>query len=382
MKARLAAAAIALAVAVAHPSAAADQKTDIVTMDARQQKTTGLRTAPVARLPITSTMHIPGTIVFVPSKIARLRPYADARVIRLLVQPGQSVAAGSAVAELASTEVASAQAALTVQRAQLVAARTGIEVARAAWRRGVVLARDGSLAQAEADRRRLVLAQAVAQANAASAQVRADEAALTNLGAAAGSGNEHLVTPIAGIVADIGITPGDVAGPGTPNAAITIADLSEVEALLQVPEAGVEHLQVGQVAGVRLSSGGTGSWSGTIDAIGATIDPQARTLPVRIRLANPSGILRAGMFVDATLYDSTGRVGLVVPPGAIQMIGDRRVVFTALGNGRFRANDVTTGVQRKEWVEITGGLSETDQIVTDGSFALKSVMQSALLGGD
>jgi len=69
-------------------------------MTAEQQKTIGLKTEQAARQPITEPVHLPGAVGFDPGHVAILRPFAQARVVRLLVQPGDTVAAKQAVVEV------------------------------------------------------------------------------------------------------------------------------------------------------------------------------------------------------------------------------------------------------------------------------------------
>lgn len=351
-----------------------------VAMSAEQRRTVGLTVTEVAARPIVRANRVPGTIVFDPALVARLRPIAEARVVRLLVQPGETVASGAALAVLASPTVASAQETQIADRALLAEARVGVEVAQAALERGIVLARDGSLAWAEAQRRRLLLAQARANEASVQARMRAGSARLAELGAGEGVGTQRLTTPIGGVVALVGVSPGQVVGPAMAGDAFTVADLSRVDAMLQVPQDETAGLRVGEVAGVQLVSGGQRGWAGRIVSIGAAIEAASRTLPVRIALDNPDGALRSGMFVTAMLYDPLGKDGPVVPPDCVQLIGSRHVVFSPAGEGKFSVREVRLGVQRQDWVEISHGLSVGDRVVTTGAFALKSVLQQQMLG--
>jgi cobalt-zinc-cadmium efflux system membrane fusion protein len=104
-------------------------------------------------------------------------------------------------------------------------------------------------------------------------------------------------------------------------------------------------------------------------------------LPVRIRLANPDGALRIGMYVDVTVTSETGRDAVVVPSAAVQTVADKQVVFMPLGGGRFQSHDVTVGVERKDWVELRNGVPQGGQVVTQGSFELKALLQKSMLGG-
>jgi len=309
-----------------------------------------------------------------------LRPLAQARVLRLLAQPGDTVRAGQPLAELDIPSLSTAQADLTSAQASVREAEAAVAVARDSLRRGEALARDGSLARAEAERRRLVLAQADAAAEAAKARSGALQAEVARLNPGARPGAGSLSSPIAGVVVSVGVTPGELVD--TTGGAFTVADLSVVLVLAQVPEASAPLIAVGDAARVRVASGGGGrSWNGKVVSLGAALDQQARTLPARIQLANPDGALRSGMFVDVTLTSDHGRDAVVVPSGAVQLVGDKRVAFTPLGGDRFQSHDLTVGLEQQDWVEVDKGLSAGDEVVTQGSFELKALLQKAMLGG-
>jgi len=308
-----------------------------------------------------------------------LRPLAQARVLRLLAQPGDTVRAGQPLAELDIPSLSTAQADLASAQASVREAEAAVAVARDSLRRGEALARDGSLARAEAERRRLVLAQADAAAEAAKARSGALQAEVARLNPGARPGAGSLSSPIAGVVVSVGITPGEFVD--TTGGAFTVADLSVVLVLAQVPEASAPLIAVGDAARVRVASGGGRSWDGKVVALGAALDSQARTLPARIQLANPDGALRSGMFVAVTLTSDHGRDAVVVPSGAVQLVGDKRVAFTPLGGDRFQSHDLTVGLEQQDWVEVDKGLSAGDEVVTQGSFELKALLQKAMLGG-
>ena len=369
---------------------------DLLRMDAQQQQTVGLRTEPVISRPIVATLHLPGTIALDPALTARLRPIGDARVIRLLVQQGDTVKAGDGLADLFSGQIAAAQDSVASVRAQVREAADAVAVARDALRRAQLLARDGSLAWAEVGRRRLLVEQAQAQAATVQARQSSLTAELSGLGAAPpgapgtkpgaaiARGIAHLTTPIGGVVAEVNVTTGALTGPSAGADAFVVADLSDVIALAQVAETDAVRVQPGQRATVALGAGSAPSaqaWTGTVFATGAIIDPHARTLPVRIRVANPDGRLRAGMAVAVTLFAPTGGDGLVVPPSAVQLVGSDHVAFTDEGGGSFRRHTLDLGVERADWIEVRRGLSVGQRVVTDGSFALKTVLQKSMLGG-
>ena len=351
----------------------------LVRMSAEQQKTVKLALSQAQREPITEPVRVPGAVAFDPGHVAVLRPFQQARVTRLLAQPGDVVAAGQTLAELDMPGLADIEQNLAAERASLREAEAGVSVARDALRRGEILARDGSLARAEAERRRLVLAQADAAVEAARARAAALQTQAARLNPGRTPGIAELKSPISGVVVSADVTPGEVLDNG--RGAFTVADLSSVLVLAQVPEANAGQVAVNDPVRVSLAAGGGRRWDGRIATLGAALDPQARTLPARIQLANGDGALRAGMFVDVTVTNPLGREAVVVPSAAVQMVGDKRVVFTPAAGDGFQSHDVDIGVQRQDWVELRRGIAAGDQVVTTGSFELKALLQKSMLGG-
>jgi len=102
-----------------------------------------------------------------------------------------------------------------------------------------------------------------------------------------------------------------------------------------------------------------------------TLDPQSRTGRVRIELPNLDFALRPDMYASVRLHVSRGE-GLVVPHSAVLYAGERSFVFRALGEGRFRPQQVVTGMRNGEEVEVLSGVAEGDEIVASGTFLIAS----------
>lgn len=371
---------VAAALLLSSPAlAAGDKQPDTVKMTAEQQKTVGLMTAKAEREAITEPVRLPGLVNFDPGHVAVLRPFGQARVVRLLVQPGDVVAAKQPVVEVEMPGLTDLQQNLAASRASLRENQAGVAVATAALDRAMTLARDGSLAWAEADRRRLVRAQAVAAEQTARARILALDTQIARLDPVGNTGLAALRSPIEGTVVALGVTPGEVIG--TTSSAVTVADLHTVMIVAQIPEGDATKIGIDDPAVIAVTGNQGRTWSGRVATLGAQLDPQARTLPARIEIANPDRTLRAGMYVDVTLTRSLNRQSIVVPSAAVQTIADRDYVFTPAGGDTFQSHEVKIGVRRQDIVEIRGGLKAEDTVVTDGSFQLKALLQQAMLDG-
>jgi len=114
--------------------------------------------------------------------------------------------------------------------------------------------------------------------------------------------------------------------------------------------------------------------------IGDELDPQTRTVPVRIVVPNPETLLRPGMFASVHLAESETRNALFVPEDALQDINGMRVVFTTSDGSTFHAKTVNIGTRSQGKVEIVDGLTPQDRVVVKGAFMVKAEMLKGTMG--
>ena len=145
--------------------------------------------------------------------------------------------------------------------------------------------------------------------------------------------------PASGIVSRIGARPGAQVSPG--QSIVTIAGLSRVLVVAEVPEAALGDIRAGLPVRVSFAAFPNETREGRVDYIFPTLDPQARTARVRVTLANPGGRLRQGMFANVQIL-GTGGSALVVPSEAVIDTGRRKVVVVRR-NGGFLPVAVGTG---------------------------------------
>jgi multidrug efflux pump subunit AcrA (membrane-fusion protein) len=114
--------------------------------------------------------------------------------------------------------------------------------------------------------------------------------------------------------------------------------------------------------------------------VGDTLDPQTRTVPVRITVANPATRLRPGMFATALINGPKTRTAVFAPEDALQDINGMTVVFVTPDGTNFRAQAVRLGTRTEGRAEITEGLKPGDRIVVNGAFMLKSELLKGTMG--
>jgi RND family efflux transporter MFP subunit len=178
-----------------------------------------------------------------------------------------------------------------------------------------------------------------------------------------------IYSPVGGFVTDRKAFPQASVTPDTE--IYTISDLSSVWALADIYENEVPFVRVGQHATFSLSYYPGKTYSGSISFIYPTVDPQTRTVRVRVQLANPGYILKPLMFADAQVHVDYG-TQIAVPREAVVDSGTEQQVYVAQPGGVFAPRKVTLGATVDDQVVILSGLKAGETVVTSGNFLIDS----------
>jgi Cu(I)/Ag(I) efflux system membrane fusion protein len=186
-----------------------------------------------------------------------------------------------------------------------------------------------------------------------------------------------VVAPRSGVVVNRGVTVGTSLDPST--TLLTIADLSRVWVIAEVPETGIPAVRLGATAQLDFPASGRPPFAAAVEFLYPTLTERTRTLRVRFSVANPSGALRPGLYGTA-VFESASHPTITVPRDAVVDTGLAQHVFIATGD-RFEPREVTLGVQSADRVEIRAGLEEGEEIVAAGVFLLDSESRLRATGG-
>ncbi|HEV8400257.1 MAG TPA: efflux RND transporter periplasmic adaptor subunit [Gemmatimonadales bacterium] len=175
-----------------------------------------------------------------------------------------------------------------------------------------------------------------------------------------------LVAPLDGVVLEKMVVPGQSVMAGMK--LYGLADLSTVWIEGEVFEQDVAFVKVGALARVELAAYPGRAFTGRVGFVYPTVDEQSRTVRVRVRLPNPGGALKPGMY--GTLYFDA-RLGdriLSVPAEAVVMTGERNLVFVVGSAGALEPRDVTLGARAGDRLEVLSGLRAGERIVGSANF--------------
>jgi cobalt-zinc-cadmium efflux system membrane fusion protein len=231
-----------------------------------------------------------------------------------------------------------------------------------AYMRAQTLFDHGAIAQS-------ALEQAEDAENNAHADLTAAEEGLKTLGVDKNhpSSVVNVYAPISGVIIAQNVTQAAAAGVNLSGSAtaFTIADLSSVWIICDVYENDIPKITLGQTAQIHLTAYPDRVLTGRVSDIGPVLDPAIRTAKVRIEIPNP-GILKLGMFVNATFESKAKEVHAVVPATAVLHLHDRDWVFVSAGEKQFKRVEVHPGIMLPgSKQELLAGIPAGQKVVSN-----------------
>ena len=175
-------------------------------------------------------------------------------------------------------------------------------------------------------------------------------------------------SPIAGVVTDRPLFPGEMANAG--QAIITVMDVSTLIAKVHLSPDQASALRAGDEAAVAVPRKDT-PIKGKVTLISPALDTGSTTLEVWVAVPNKSGRYKVGTSVHVSIAARTVQNALCIPNEALisSKAGDLSVMVIG-ANGVANQKTVKTGISDGHDTEILSGLSAGDQVVTQGAYGM------------
>jgi membrane fusion protein, heavy metal efflux system len=327
-----------------------------------------IQTEKVARQSFSPTIVTTGTVNFNGDRSTSVIPAISGPVSRILVEPGDSVRPGQPLAMVASPDFA----------ADVAAYRK----AETAWHNAQRIATldeklfaNDALARTQLDQAQSDLGAAEADRDAALLQLGAlgiDSASIEAIrqGRQVPGGQAAVRTPIAGVVVEKLINPGQLLQAGSAPA-FTIADLSTVWVMGNVFESMIGSVFKGDPVMITTDAS-SDSFPGRVDNVGAVVDPASKATEVRIVVPNPKRVLKQNMLVHVAIRSSRPRSGIIIPVSAVLRDDDNLpFVYLDVGGNRFNRRRISLGNRTGDVYEVTAGLELGATVVTQGALFLQ-----------
>ena len=317
-------------------------------------------------MPVPLAEPLNARIVFDESATARVASPVAGRVVSLGPQPGDVVKAGDALAVIDAPDLGAAQADFAKAKADEHRKALGFARADELFKGDVLPRKDVEASEAD-----------LAQARAESQRAALRLANLNPRNARLSGQRMVLSAPVAGVVVERKANPGMEVRPDLPDPLFVVTDLKRVQVLIDVPEAHLAKIGIGQRIGVQVDAFSRGAvrWPGgahrTFGRSGHA--PRAGAL-----LGRQSGGQVAARRCTRVLPCSrmNHRTAVRVPNAALVTQGVQHFVFVEREAGVLVRRRVELAVQDREYSYLSAGVAQNERIVTSGALLLASELAS------
>ncbi|NBC66703.1 MAG: efflux RND transporter periplasmic adaptor subunit, partial [Bacteroidetes bacterium] len=184
-------------------------------------------------------------------------------------------------------------------------------------------------------------------------------------------------SPVNGYVSQLAISREDHVMEG--EVLYRIVDLSTVWVDFQAFESNITSIEEGDKIQFTVEAVPGQTYESTVLYVDPFLDNQSRTATIRAKVENSDNQLKPGMLATAQIQSgASAEAQLMIPRSAIMWTGKRSIVYVQLPNTEtptFEAREVTLGNRAGNYYVVESGLSEGEQVVTNGTFKIDSASQ-------
>jgi len=312
---------------------------------------------------VSPELNVTGTVTPDVSRNVPVISLASGRVVEIHARLGDEVVKGQLLMRVQSSDISSAFSDYRKAVSSEILSKAQLERAQLLFEKGAIPQKDLEVARDTDEKAKVDVETARERLRVLG--VDADHTTAT----------VDIKAPVSGVITEQNVTA--AAGVKTldnsPNL-FTISDLSEVWILCDVYENDLPKVHIGEYADVRLNAYPGKVFRARIANIGPVLDPNLRTAKVRLQMPNP-GIMRIGMFVNATFHGQNKQMRAAVPASAVLHLHDRDWVYVPVEGG-FRRVEVTGGAMLPDNMqEIVSGIEPGQRVVANALVLQNTVEQ-------
>ncbi len=316
-----------------------------------------------------------GRIDFNELFLSRIGANVTGRVSDIFAIPGQTVKQGDMLAKITSTE-------LTQSQLSYLKSKSASQLADQAANRARILFKEDVIALAELQKREAEANSAKAEYRAANDQLRVQGMDQPSIDRLAKSGViesiNNVIATIPGEIVERKINKGQVVQPA--DALFTVADLSSLWAVSEIPESSSYLIHKGQKVTLIIPALRNAQMEGVVAHVDSIVNPQTRTVVVRMEVPNKDGLIKPGMLATM-MIESQPTERLLVPVSAVIRQDNQDHVFIREDGETYRMAAVKLGPEGKGFRPVISGLKEGQEIAVNGAFHLNTERKRQLSGG-
>jgi RND family efflux transporter MFP subunit len=281
--------------------------------------------------PLAVTLPVTGSLM--PLSQATVKSKVSGIVLSTAVQEGMDVKAGQVIAQL---DPAEARARVAQQQALLAEAQARLALARKNMSNSASLLKQNFIAQNAYDTSANAVDLAQAAVDSARAQLDLARIALADT---------TIHAPLSGVVSKRLAQAGEKLAPDSP--VFAIVDLKHLTLDAQVPASDIPRIHVGQDVQFHVDGFDGRNFAGKVARINPATETGSRAMIVYVDVANPDGLLRAGMFAKGTIVTEKSAPHPLLPIGAVRQDNGRDVVYR-VDDGKVVVQPVKLGLRNQD----------------------------------
>lgn len=340
-------------------------------IDAR--KTRVITVATVTPLKQDLNVRLSYTADITPNQLVNLFSRVDGYIAKLHADKGDFVKANQLLVEIDHTDyvhaVNQAKANLAAARAKVTQQEANVRNAKLTLDRMQALIKDQFVSQQDLDNAEVTYEAAIAAQDSLRAQVQQMEVALAQ--AETNLTYSYIRAPFSGYIAERNLDPGAYVSGATASTStmsrgiLSLHEIETVRTLIEVVEKDVPLIKLGQQAEIRAEAYPDRVFEGTVTRIVQALNRATRTMTVEVDLPNKNHLLKGGMFARVEVLVGKHAHALQIPIDAVSRLEDLQYVYI-VRDGQAQRVEVEIGIRDENRVEITKGLSGSEQVIVSG----------------
>lgn len=306
---------------------------------------------------ISTPIHLSGQITFAQDKVVEVFPLFGGNVTEVYVELGDYVQKGALLATIRSSEVADYQQQEIEVKANLEIAQKNLEVALDMSESGLSSQKEVLVAQKELD-------------NAKAQFTKIKE--ILSIYNISDNSTYSLKSPVSGFVVQKNINREMQLRSDNNTDVFTISGLDEVWVTANVYESDIAKIQLNNPAQVKVTALPNKIWNTTIEKIYNILDPESKTMTIRMKLANPEFNLKPGMFAQVQTVNTQLKTPkeLCIDKNAIVFDNNRSYIVAIMPDNEFEIREISIKTISGNDAAILSGLRENEQIVNKNALLI------------
>lgn len=321
-----------------------------------------LSIAPAVSDNVENSLVLTGKVMPFEERQVKVSPLVDGIIEKLSANLGDYVKRGQVLAIVHSTDVADIENQKISSKTDLVSAQKNLQVQQDLFKSGLATEKDVILAENEVTKSKGSLG-------------RANEVSIIY-----GIKNSFytLKSPISGYVVDKNSAISDKMAyhEGETGAFFTIADLSQIQIIANVYESDIAKVKLGYPVKISLIAYPDKIFTGKIDKISNVLDPQTRTMTVRINLKNEGNILKPEMFAQVTVNFNHDKKMVSIPAEAVIFDKNKNFVIVYKGAKDIVSREVQIAQTTNGKSFIYSGLQAGEQVMLKNQLMIYNALNN------